>query len=44
MEQDMQMLDSVVGSKSQLTGTEFFFLLACSAVAGLGPLLFPLKV
>jgi len=44
VEQDMQMLDSMVGNKAQLTGTEFAFLLSCSAIAGLSPFFFPIKV
>ena len=43
IEEDMRMLDTVVGSKAQLTGTEFVFL-ATTITAGVSPFLFPVKV
>lgn len=44
IEVDMRMLDSVVGGKAQLSGTEFIILAGCAATAGLSPFLFSLKV
>ena len=44
IEEDMRMLDTVVGSKAQLTGTEFVFLVATTITAGVSPFLFPVKV
>jgi hypothetical protein len=44
VEADMQILDVVVGGKTQLTGNEFLFLIACVASAGLSPLIFDEKV
>lgn len=38
------MLDSVVGAKAQLTGTEFAFLAASTFLSGVSPFVFPSKV
>ena len=40
----MSMLDSVVGAKAQLTGTEFAFLVASTFLSGVSPFVFPSKV